>query len=178
MPALPLNIIHRIYCNNPAASHLHTLLERKISQHAGYYTVINVKFHAEFFFKKKSILYMCIFCCIYVCSLHACQVSMENSRGHWLFWNWSLSGQLWVTMWVLGSEPGSFGRIVNVTTTEPSFQSLCFFLLFKNMLLLFLCIYGYTWECMCMPHVCGYPWRLETLKLWVLELQEIVSPSM
>lgn len=65
IPALLLDIIHRIYCHDPATNHLHILLERKISQHAGYYTVINIKFHAAFFL-KKSILYMCVFC------LHIC----------------------------------------------------------------------------------------------------------
>lgn len=41
--------------------------------------------------------------------------------------------------------------MANVTTIEPSFQPLCFFLVFKNMLLLFLCMYGYIWECVWMP---------------------------
>jgi hypothetical protein len=53
----------------------------------------------------------------YVCAPCVSLVPREARREHWIPWNWSYR-QLWATMWVLGVEPGSFGR----ATPEPTFQ--------------------------------------------------------
>ena len=52
------------------------------------------------------------FVCIYICAPHACLVTLEARRGHWMSWNWSYR-QLWATMWVLSIELGISGRPAN-----------------------------------------------------------------
>ena len=44
-------------------------------------------------------------------------ISCASVWGHQILWNWSYR-QLWVAMWVLGIEPGSFGRTDSATNHQ------------------------------------------------------------
>lgn len=110
------NIIHRIHCNDPSASHSHAekkkmLLEWKLSHHElGSTQLSNIQFHFHVaFFKKICYTYRYIVC-IYICVPQACLASMEDRRGNWIFWSY---WQLWMALWMLSNESGSFGRIGN-----------------------------------------------------------------
>lgn len=57
-------------------------------------------------------MYQC-FACMHVCAPHACLVSTEARRGHWIPW----------TGVVEGGGPGFTGRAVIALPSEPSFRS-------------------------------------------------------
>ena len=55
-----------------------------------------------------------------------CVMPMEARRRQWMLWNWG-SGQLWATMWVLGTEPRLTARTAG-DSDESSLEdsTMCF----------------------------------------------------
>jgi hypothetical protein len=60
-------------------------------------------------------VYMSGFACLSAHHVHA--VPMEARRGCWISWNCSYI-QLWASIWLLGTKPGSFARGISATSEK------------------------------------------------------------
>lgn len=72
-----------------------------------FFQLLLKKFSFEFIY----FLFMCgsTFAILHVCASYAHPVLAEARKCCQIFWKWNYM-QLWVTLWLWGTEPGSFGR--------------------------------------------------------------------
>lgn len=58
------------------------------------------------------------FALMYVCEPYACLVRLEVQKGYVIPWNWDFKGFL-VSVWILGTEPGSFTPVLTSWPSSP-----------------------------------------------------------
>lgn len=114
--------------------------------------------------KKLFYAYECLPTLIY--ALHVCGLWLRPERGHWIHWNWSYR-KLWVTMWVLATKLGSFGRVTITQLFSPFFPLKIFF--YYMWMYLSVCMWTMSLQVSLGPEDCSIPWNWTYRWLWVVQ---------
>lgn len=77
-------------------------------------------------------MFVCLFICIWMFSLHACLIPIKNKREHQMPWDWS-SRQLWAVTWCWELNLGPWEENPVFLTTEPYLQLLQWYFIISNL---------------------------------------------